>query len=82
VTLYGSVKASLPIFQGRSRGLLPTGSCDRVRPGYRLHITNDVDEELPPKTLGRILLRAYSAGAFFDGYFNNAANTLAAFRNM
>lgn len=35
VTLYGSVEASLPIFQDRSHGSLPTGSCGRLRPGHQ-----------------------------------------------
>ncbi|KIV94919.1 hypothetical protein PV10_02639 [Exophiala mesophila] len=78
-TLYGSVEASLPIFQ---QGELAPGSCGRLRKGYQLRIADDADEELPPNTPGHLLLRSDQPTAFFQGYFNDTANTLAAFSNL
>jgi acyl-CoA synthetase (AMP-forming)/AMP-acid ligase II/enoyl-CoA hydratase/carnithine racemase len=79
ITLYGSVEASLPIFQ---QGELPMGSCGRLRKGFQLRIANDMDDEVAPDTLGQILLRSDQPNAFFDGYFNDDKNTTAAFRSL
>ncbi|KAI1749878.1 putative coenzyme A synthetase [Xylaria castorea] len=79
ITLYGSVEASLPVFQ---QGDLPPGSCGRVRKGYQLRIANDMDEELPPNTPGHLLLRSDIPNAFFQGYFNDLVNTVAAFSGL
>ncbi|KAK7408455.1 hypothetical protein QQX98_009382 [Neonectria punicea] len=81
ITLYGSVEASLPIFQDRSRKL-PTGSCGRPRKGIQLRIANDMVEELPANTPGHLLLRSDEPNAFFQGYFNDAENTASAFRGL
>ncbi|KAF7545211.1 hypothetical protein G7Z17_g9354 [Cylindrodendrum hubeiense] len=81
VTLYGSVEASLPIFQDRNREL-PAGSCGRLRKGIQLRIANDMDEELPPNTPGHLLLRSDTPNAFFQGYFNDSTNTATAFRGL
>lgn len=78
-TLYGSVEASLPIFQ---QGELAPGSCGRLRKGYQLRIADEADEELPPNTPGHLLLRSDRPTAFFQGYFNDTSNTLAAFTNL
>lgn len=80
-TLYGSVEASLPIVQDRSRKL-PVGSCGRLREGHQLRIANDMDEELPPNTPGHLLLRSDVPNAFFQGYFNDPENTAAASRGL
>ncbi|KAI0141919.1 putative coenzyme A synthetase [Xylariaceae sp. FL1272] len=79
ITLYGSVEASLPVFQ---QGHLPTGSCGRVRKGYQLRIANEMDEEVPPNTPGHLLLRSDMPNAFFKGYFNDAVNTASAFSGL
>ncbi|KAH6991128.1 putative coenzyme A synthetase [Ilyonectria sp. MPI-CAGE-AT-0026] len=80
-TLYGSVEASLPIVQDRSRKL-PVGSCGRLREGHQLRIANEMDEELPPNTPGHLLLRSDVPNAFFQGYFNDPENTAAASRGL
>ena len=77
ITLYGSVEASLPIFQDRNREL-PVGSCGRLRQGHQLRIANDENEEVPPNTPGHLLLRNNNPNAFFDGYFDDATSTAAA----
>jgi crotonobetaine/carnitine-CoA ligase len=74
VTLYGSVEASLPIFQQQDIPL-PRGSCGRVRPGHQLRIANEHDEQVPAGTPGQLLLRSDNPNAFFQGYFNDPANT-------
>ncbi|KAF2495410.1 acetyl-CoA synthetase-like protein [Lophium mytilinum] len=79
VTLYGSVEASLPIFQD---GVLPPGSCGRVRQGYQLRIADDGDEEVPPETVGHLLLRADAPNAFFQGFFEDVGSTAAAFKGL
>ncbi|KAF2712776.1 putative coenzyme A synthetase [Pleomassaria siparia CBS 279.74] len=79
ITLYGSVEASLPVFQ---QGELPFGSCGRSRKGFQLRIANDMDEEVPPNMSGQLLLRSDQPNAFFDGYFNDAINTTLAFRSL
>lgn len=79
ITLYGSVEASLPIFQS---GALPSGSCGRLREKHHIRIADDSDEELPPNTPGHLLLRTDVPNAFFKGYFNDPINTAAAFRGL
>lgn len=81
VTLYGSVEASLPVFQEPGTAL-PLGSCGRVGNGYQLRIADDMDEELPPNTPGNLLLRSDNPNAFFQGYFNDFASTAAAFKGL
>jgi crotonobetaine/carnitine-CoA ligase len=79
ITLYGSVEASLPIFQS---GELPQGSCGSARRGHQVRIANNMDEELPPNTPGHLLLRSDVPNAFFKGYFNDPVNTAAAFAGL
>lgn len=81
ITLYGSVEASLPIFQDRSREL-PTGSCGRLRDSYQLRIVDEVNEELPPNCPGHLLLRSDNPNSFFSGYFNQPSSTAAAFGGL
>ncbi|KAF7556243.1 hypothetical protein G7046_g6348 [Stylonectria norvegica] len=76
VTLYGSVEASIPIFQDRGRDL-PSGSCGRLRKGFQLRIANDMDEEVPTNTPGHLLLRSDQPNAFFKGYFDDPVSTAA-----
>lgn len=78
-TLYGSVEASIPIVQ---EGSLVPGSCGILRPGYQLRIANQEDEPLPPNTPGQLLLRSENPNAFFQGYFNDSANTVKTYANM
>jgi crotonobetaine/carnitine-CoA ligase len=79
LTLYGSVEASLPIFQS---GDLPQGSCGRLRRRHHIRIANDMDEELPQNTVGHLLLRSDVPNAFFKGYFNDPISTAAAFSGL
>lgn len=81
VTLYGSVEASLPVFQDRSMQL-PRGSCGRLRKGHQLRIANEMDEELPANTPGHLLLRSDRPNAFFQGYFNDPTSTANALRGL
>lgn len=81
VTLYGSVEASLPIFQDQSREL-PTGSCGVLRDGYQLRIVDEANEALPPNRPGHLLLRSDNPNAFFSGYFNEPSSTAAAFGGL
>ncbi|KAJ5756920.1 uncharacterized protein N7511_007102 [Penicillium nucicola] len=78
-TLYGSVEASIPIVQ---QGSLVPGSCGVLRPGYQLRIAGAEDEPLPFDTPGQLLLRSDNPNAFFQGYFNDPANTVRTFANM
>jgi crotonobetaine/carnitine-CoA ligase len=78
-TLYGSVEASIPIVQ---EGPLVPGSCGILRPGYQLRIADQEDESLPPNTPGQLLLRSENPNAFFQGYFNDLANTVKTYANM
>ncbi|KAJ5761268.1 hypothetical protein N7520_008424 [Penicillium odoratum] len=80
LTLHGSVEASIPIVQ--REGPVPLGSCGVLRPGYQLRIADREDEPLPPNTSGQLLLRSENPNAFFQGYFNDPANTVKAFANM
>jgi acyl-CoA synthetase (AMP-forming)/AMP-acid ligase II/enoyl-CoA hydratase/carnithine racemase len=81
ITLYGSVEASLPIFQ-EPGSVLPLGSCGKVRPGHQVRIADDAGEELPPNTQGNLLLRSDAPNAFFKGYFKNPESTAAAFAGL
>ena len=81
VTLYGSVEASLPVFQDRN-GQLPRGSCGRPRKGIQLRIANEMDEELPVNTAGHLLHRSDQPRAFFQSYFNDPSSTADALRGL
>lgn len=80
VTLYGSVEASLPVFQLEGSPL-PRGSCGRVRAGHQLRVANEHDEEVPAGTPGQLLLRSDNPNAFFQGYFNDPTNTIRSWAN-
>ncbi|KAL2203969.1 acetyl-CoA synthetase-like protein [Sarocladium strictum] len=79
-TLYGSVEASLPVFQ-QEGVLLPRGSCGRVRTGHQLRVADEHDEEVPTGTPGQLLLRSDNPNAFFQGYFNDPNNTIRSWAN-
>ncbi|KAK4502925.1 hypothetical protein PRZ48_006352 [Zasmidium cellare] len=75
VTLYGSVEASLPIFQ---QGDLVPGSCGKAVKGCEVRIANDEGDPLPVSTAGHLLVRSDQSNRFFSGYFDNPESTLSA----
>jgi crotonobetaine/carnitine-CoA ligase len=75
VTLYGSVEASVPIFQ---LGDLEPGSCGRAVDGCEVRIASDEGDPLPVNAPGHLLLRSDQPNRFFSGYFNDPLSTLAA----
>ncbi|KAF2171870.1 hypothetical protein M409DRAFT_35775 [Zasmidium cellare ATCC 36951] len=79
VTLYGSVEASLPIFQ---QGDLVPGSCGKVVKGWEIRITNDEGDPLSSNTAGNLLVRSDRPNRLFSGYFDNPESTLAAIQGQ
>jgi carnitine-CoA ligase len=81
VELYGSTDAGVPIYQPLDEPRRP-GSCGRAIPGYDLRIVDDDDREVPPGTVGELVLRPAEPSLISDGYYGMAEATVAARRNL
>ncbi|MEN0073154.1 MAG: AMP-binding protein [Paracraurococcus sp.] len=76
---YNMTELSCPIFTGRNPEAL--GSCGRVRPGYEARVVDENDCELPPGTVGELVLRSDMPWALNHGYHGNPEATARAWRN-
>ena len=56
-------------------------SCGRLRPGQQLRIVDEHDEEVPPGTIGEIIVRTDQPWLMNAGYFNMPEKTVEAWRN-
>jgi crotonobetaine/carnitine-CoA ligase len=79
--LYGSVEANLPVTQRRDQTRVP-GSCGRVTPEFEVAVVDDDDEIVPAGVTGELVVRPRVPFSTFNGYFNDAAATTQAFRNL
>jgi crotonobetaine/carnitine-CoA ligase len=81
-TGYNMTEMSAPI---TSPGWTVTGekysSCGRVRPGYQVRIVDEHDEELPPGTVGELIVRADEPWVMNVGYLNMPEATADAWRH-
>jgi carnitine-CoA ligase len=58
------------------------GSAGRESPLVEMAVIDDDGNPLPAGTVGEIVLRPRTSGAMFSGYWNQPAETLAAWRNL
>jgi crotonobetaine/carnitine-CoA ligase len=56
-------------------------SCGRVRPGYQVRIVDEHDEEVPPGTVGELIVRADEPWVMNVGYLNMPEATADAWRH-
>jgi crotonobetaine/carnitine-CoA ligase len=77
---YGSTETNFVI--GATLGEQVPGTMGRVRPGFQARVVNELDEEVPDGQPGELILRADEPFSFSTGYFQMAAETVAAWRNL
>lgn len=56
-------------------------SCGAVRPGYEVRIVDENDQELPPGTIGELIIRADTPWVLNAGYLNQPEATAESWRN-
>jgi crotonobetaine/carnitine-CoA ligase len=80
-TTFNMTEVSAPISSG---GWAPanTRTCGRVRPGYHCRIADEDDQELPPDTVGELLVRTDEPWQLMAGYWGKPEATAAAWRNQ
>lgn len=78
-TLFNMTEVSTPILSGVWPE--PLGTCGRPRPGVEARVVDQNDIELPPGTVGELIVRADVPWAFSDGYYANPEATAKAWRN-
>jgi crotonobetaine/carnitine-CoA ligase len=77
---YGSTEANIPVFfprEGRE-----AGSIGRVIPGWRVEVVDEGDAIVPPGTHGELVVRPEEPFTIMQGYANDPAETVAAWRNL
>jgi crotonobetaine/carnitine-CoA ligase len=58
------------------------GSCGKPTPNYEVKIFDEDDNELPPNTLGEIVVRSKAPWTMSLGYYKMPEKTVEAFRNF
>jgi crotonobetaine/carnitine-CoA ligase len=80
VTGYGQTETSLVSYDQPATGR--TGTCGRVRDGFRVAIVDEHDRPLPPGRTGEILVRSDHPYWITTGYHAMPEATVAAMRNL
>ncbi|MCM8735398.1 AMP-binding protein [Azospirillum sp. A1-3] len=78
-TVYNMTEIASPLTAG-PEGMVP-GLCGRARPCFELRVVDGNDAELPPGTVGELIIRSHRPWALGSGYYRNLEATLAAMRN-
>lgn len=78
-TMYNMTELNLPLMSGPDPQI--AGTCGRPRPGTELRIVDEFDRELPPGTVGELMVRCDSPWRLNSGYFRDPAATANAWRN-
>lgn len=81
-TAYGQTETSMPI--GSPAWDEPTAGCGVLRkgyPGFEVRIVDVHDEEVPPGTVGELIVRSSVPWTMNAGYLDEPAETLKAWRN-
>ena len=79
---YGLTEAGVPIWRPLE-GEVPAGSSGRVAGDlFEIRIFDEADAEVPPGTVGEIVIRPREASLTFDGYFGMPEATLEMVRNL
>ena len=78
-TIFNMTEISTPIISPPN----PTvaGYCGRARDGVTLRVVDDNDIEVPPGTIGQLVIRTDQPWAMNHGYYRNPEATAAAWRN-
>lgn len=58
------------------------GSCGKATPNYEVKIFDEEDNEVPPNTIGEIVVRSKTPWTMCLGYYNMPEKTVEAFRNF
>jgi len=78
-TIFNMTEISTPLISPPN----PTeaGYCGRARDGVTLRVVDENDIEVPPGTIGQLIIRTDQPWAMNHGYYNNPAATVEAWRN-
>lgn len=79
-TAYGSTEANIVVVNPLDVPLR-RNSCGKARRGYEIRIVDEHDQEVPVGEVGELIVRAQEPWVQFQGYLNNPAATLSAWRN-
>jgi crotonobetaine/carnitine-CoA ligase len=80
VTGYGSTEVPAPIVARSDRPIV-AGSCGRLRDGFEVRLVDAHDVEVPDGEVGEAVVRTELPWMMSQGYQNNDAATVAAWRN-
>lgn len=58
------------------------GACGRAHPDWEVAIVDEVDNPLPPGTVGEIVARPKRSWTMFSGYYGDEARTVQTLRNL
>jgi crotonobetaine/carnitine-CoA ligase len=78
-TFYGQTESGNPICRHDVTDNFR--SCGRVRPGFEVRVVDEHDYDVPPGTVGQLLVRTTEPWIMNLGYFGKAAQTVEAWRN-
>ncbi|MCG5242317.1 AMP-binding protein [Azospirillum doebereinerae] len=78
-TVYNMTEIASPLTAGPD-DMVP-GLCGRPRPCFELRVVDSNDAELPPGSVGELIIRSHRPWALGSGYYRNPEATLAATRN-
>lgn len=78
---YGGTEASAVTVPERERPA-PLGTCGRASPEFEIAIVDANDRIVPPGTLGEIVMRPRVPDVMFQGYEDDGAATVEAWRNL
>jgi crotonobetaine/carnitine-CoA ligase len=79
--IYGSTEVGQAL-NARYDQQLPDSSCGRVNDTFDVRIFDENDNEMPPGTIGEIVVRPKRPNVMFSGYWNNPEATLKSWRNL
>ena len=78
-TGFNMTETSSPLFVGPNPPI--RGTCGRPRPGVEVRIVDENDCEVPPGTIGELIIRTDMPWALNHGYHRNPEATAKAWRN-
>jgi crotonobetaine/carnitine-CoA ligase len=79
-TVYGMTECGIPLTA--PPGTVVEGGAGRPRPGYQVRIVDEDDREVPPDTVGELVVRPDEPWTVMDGYHGLPEATALTFRNL